>query len=92
MFKHTLYNKYQSFCAQRCRHWCITQFFGDEKPECNQYCDACKDPKQVEKGLLELQKGMFASVNKKKGAGTIFYIDEDVSDDMYGGGRRGAKV
>ena len=78
------------FC--RCRHWSIAEFFGDKKPECSQSCDACKDPKSVEKGMLELQRGMFASVNKTKGGGTMFYIDKDVSDSMYGGGRKGAKM
>ena len=76
----------------RCRHWSISQFFGDEKPDCNNSCDACKDPKSAEKNLAELQRGLFASVNKTKGAGTMFYVDEDVSGDMYGGGRKGAKM
>ncbi|XP_053399831.1 ATP-dependent DNA helicase Q5-like [Mercenaria mercenaria] len=76
----------------RCRHWSISQFFGDEKPDCNKSCDACKEPRSVEKNLAELQRGLFASVNKTKGGGTMYYVDEDVSGDMYGGGRKGAKM
>ncbi|XP_052282182.1 ATP-dependent DNA helicase Q5-like isoform X2 [Dreissena polymorpha] len=82
-----------TFCEEiKCRHWSIAQFFGDEKPACGGSCDACKDPKGVEKNLLELQRGMFASVNQRKGPGTMYYVDEDVSGDMYGGGRKGAKI
>ena len=76
----------------RCRHRCIAEFFGDEKPDCNKGCDICKEPKKAERNLLELQRGTFASVNTKKKGGTMFYVEEDGSEDMYGGGRKGAKT
>ena len=76
----------------RCRHWCIADFFGDEKPDCRYNCDACKDPKRVEKNLLDLQSGAFGSMNKnRRGGGTMYHVEEDGADDMYGGGRKGAK-
>ena len=76
----------------RCRHSCIAEFFGDEKPECDKACDICKEPKKAERNLLDLQKGRFASVNQgPRGGGTMYYVEEDGSGDMYGGGRKGAK-
>ena len=78
----------------RCRHWAIAEYFGDEKPDCDRACDVCKDPKRVEKNLLDLQRGAFTSMatGGKGGGGTMFYVaDEDGGDDMYGGGRKGAK-
>ncbi|WAQ98421.1 RECQ5-like protein [Mya arenaria] len=83
-----------SFCEEvSCRHWSISKFFGDDKPECGKSCDACKEPREIEKQLQELRRGMFASVNKRKGgAGTMFYVEEDGADEMYGKGRKGAKM
>ena len=75
-----------------CRHLCISNFFGDEKPDCRYNCDACSDPKRVEKNLLDLQSGAFGSMNKsRRGGGAMYHVEEDGAEDMYGGGRRGAK-
>ncbi|KAJ8297587.1 hypothetical protein KUTeg_024118 [Tegillarca granosa] len=79
------------FCEEaKCRHWVITMFFGDDKPDCNGACDVCKDIKKVEKSLDELQRGSYSNW-KSKGAGGAIYNDTGDDGDMYGGGRRGAK-
>lgn len=76
------------FC--RCRHMCITDYFGDEKPDCNKACDVCKDLKKAEKALDQMMKGSFGSMRKGLGGG-IYCIEEGDADDLYGGGRRGVK-
>ncbi|XP_071087337.1 ATP-dependent DNA helicase Q5-like isoform X2 [Haliotis cracherodii] len=74
----------------KCRHASIAAYFEDEKPQCDEGCDVCSNPKLVELTMLNLQRGTYASVNKVVGKGGIFFMDEDASD-MYGGGRRGVK-
>ncbi|KAK3597448.1 hypothetical protein CHS0354_041862 [Potamilus streckersoni] len=79
------------FCVDvRCRHWCIAEYFGDQKPDCGSRCDACKEPQSVEKNLLDLQKGIYTSMSQRKGGG-IRFVEDGNDDDMYGGGRRGVK-
>nr|KAG5711589.1 hypothetical protein BaRGS_016771 [Batillaria attramentaria] len=83
------FNALVMFCESlKCRHWSIADFFGDEKPQCERACDVCRDPKKAEINLRNLQAGNYGSMVKKvKGGGAA----GDDGDDMYGGGRRGAK-
>ncbi|KAL5013049.1 hypothetical protein ScPMuIL_011600 [Solemya velum] len=74
----------------KCRHLCITDYFGDEKPGCNKACDVCKDMRKAEKALDQMLKGSFGSMRKGLG-GSIYCIEEGEADDLYGGGRRGVK-
>ena len=69
--------------ATRCRHWSIAEFFGEHKPACNDSCDACRTPKKVERDLVALQTPNVGS--------RIAVSTGDAADDLYGGGRLGAK-
>ncbi|XP_041360303.1 ATP-dependent DNA helicase Q5-like [Gigantopelta aegis] len=76
----------------KCRHWSIADYFGDEKPDCNKNCDVCADIKQVELNMLNLQRGAFGSAGQQSGRGVNLVQEVDNDPDMYGGGRRGAKI
>ncbi|XP_052078652.1 ATP-dependent DNA helicase Q5-like [Mytilus californianus] len=74
-----------------CRHWAISKYFGDVKPDCNNNCDACKTPKMLAKTIEDLQRGAYAKT-KAKGKGGMFFIQDDKDDaGLYGGGRIGVK-
>ncbi|BFZ15213.1 hypothetical protein BsWGS_18251 [Bradybaena similaris] len=81
-----------AFCeTPKCRHWSIASFFGDDKPACDRACDVCCYPKKVEMDLLNMQKGLFNTKMKTGLRGTMMVADDEDTDDMYGGGRKGAK-
>ncbi|KAL0993393.1 hypothetical protein UPYG_G00107240 [Umbra pygmaea] len=76
-----------SFCEQEsCRHATISNFFGDQKPDCGSACDYCQDPKAVR---AQLEKA--ATLSTKTGAAQStqprgpFGFDRD----LYAGGRKG---
>ncbi|XP_062609320.1 ATP-dependent DNA helicase Q5-like [Saccostrea cucullata] len=73
-----------------CRHWSISKYFGDEKPDCNNSCDHCTEPKKVEKAMEDLQRCAYGSMKKGVPGGAIYTVSED-DEEMYEGGRRGAK-
>ncbi|CAC5393094.1 RECQL5 [Mytilus coruscus] len=74
-----------------CRHWAISKYFGDVKPDCNNNCDACKTPKMLAKTIEDLQRGSYAKT-KAKGKGGMYFIQDDKDDaGLYGGGRIGVK-
>ncbi|VDI76630.1 ATP-dependent DNA helicase Q5 [Mytilus galloprovincialis] len=74
-----------------CRHWAISKYFGDVKPDCNNSCDACKTPKMLAKTIEDLQRGAYAKT-KAKGKGGMYFIQDDKDDTgLYGGGRKGVK-
>ncbi|XP_036326443.1 uncharacterized protein LOC118739304 [Rhagoletis pomonella] len=74
-----------SFCESiRCRHRLFSDYFGDPPPECNNQCDVCKNPKNIEKALETFHKlcmdGRFKSD-----------VSLEDSADLYEGGRAAAK-
>ncbi|XP_071128012.1 ATP-dependent DNA helicase Q5-like isoform X1 [Mytilus edulis] len=74
-----------------CRHWAISKYFGDVKPDCNNSCDACKTPKMLAKTIEDLQRGAYAKT-KARGKGGMYFIQDDKDDTgLYGGGRKGVK-
>ena len=81
------------YFSYSCRHWSISKFFGDVKPDCNDNCDACKTPKQVSRAIEDLQRGSYAKAVSGKGGGGMYFVEDDDfgDDDMYGGGRLGTK-
>ncbi|KAK3099186.1 hypothetical protein FSP39_000705 [Pinctada imbricata] len=82
-----------SYCEDmKCRHYSIAKYFGDPKPECNGSCDCCRSPRKVEKALDEMQRCSYGGMKKGVPGGAIYYSEEGECDDMYEGGRRGAKI
>ncbi|XP_061183872.1 ATP-dependent DNA helicase Q5-like [Saccostrea echinata] len=73
-----------------CRHWSISKYFGDEKPECNNICDVCAEPKKVEKAMEDMQRSAYGSMKKGVPGGAMYTVSEE-DEEMYEGGRRGAK-
>ncbi|ESP03658.1 hypothetical protein LOTGIDRAFT_171189 [Lottia gigantea] len=79
------FNNFVEYCEKpKCRHWTITDYFGDEKPDCQKNCDVCKYPKRVVEDLKNLVSGSFGKTRISKDTG-------EVDVDLYGGGRRGLK-
>ncbi|XP_019621543.1 PREDICTED: ATP-dependent DNA helicase Q5-like [Branchiostoma belcheri] len=79
------------YCEEpKCRHAVIAAFFGDSKPKCEKACDFCKNPKKVYKELEQHQLNP-VSANRRGGSGSTFIAEEGGDEDLYGGGRRGAK-
>ncbi|XP_078601589.1 ATP-dependent DNA helicase Q5-like [Branchiostoma floridae x Branchiostoma japonicum] len=74
----------------KCRHGMIATFFGDSKPKCEKGCDFCKNPKKVYRELEQHQLNP-VSANRRGGSGSTFISEEGGDEDLYGGGRRGAK-
>ncbi|XP_012944808.2 ATP-dependent DNA helicase Q5 [Aplysia californica] len=80
------------FCeTPKCRHWSLSEYFGDEKPDCERACDVCRDPKKVEIDLLNMQRGAINTRMKSGVGGAMMVMNEEEERNMYGGGRRGAK-
>ena len=82
------------YCIWRCRHAAIATYFADPRPECKKSCDFCKCPGKVEKELDLLKRGIYGNNHPKRhdGRTAIYYETEGVDDDLYGGGRKGAKA
>ncbi|CAH1981247.1 unnamed protein product [Acanthoscelides obtectus] len=69
-----------------CRHKLFSNYFGEPPPKCKKNCDFCENKKKVnEAAELFLTKSI--QYNSK----ATSYSDMDYQD-MYGGGRRGAKM
>ncbi|KAG1935517.1 ATP-dependent DNA helicase Q5 [Pimephales promelas] len=75
-----------AFCEQEgCRHATISQFFGNQKPDCAGSCDFCRDPKLVR---AQLARGAALSIRTSTGpaqsTGPFGFNPE-----LYAGGRKG---
>ncbi|XP_058625610.1 ATP-dependent DNA helicase Q5 isoform X2 [Onychostoma macrolepis] len=76
-----------AFCEQEgCRHATISQFFGNQKPNCAGACDFCRDPK-----LVRAQLARAAALSTRTGPAQSaeprgpFGFDPE----LYAGGRKG---
>lgn len=79
--------KMVEYCESvRCRHGVFAAYFGDNKPECKEKCDVCKNPKDIEDGLQTFLCG--GNKTTRTFAVTQAHYDAGY-DDLYGGGRRG---
>ncbi|XP_050346962.1 ATP-dependent DNA helicase Q5-like isoform X1 [Nymphalis io] len=84
-------NAYKSFeimvkyCEEvRCRHKTFADYFGEEAPKCVARCDACADPRGVQRALEQhLRRAMSATLGQR---GLVTHSD---SSDLYGEGRLG---
>uniref|UniRef100_A0A1A9X323 ATP-dependent DNA helicase Q5 n=1 Tax=Glossina brevipalpis TaxID=37001 RepID=A0A1A9X323_9MUSC len=74
-----------TFCEMiQCRHKLFSDYFGDPPPDCQKQCDACKNPKRMEKALQTFQRLCMDAALKTD-------ISLEDSSDLYEGGRAGAK-
>lgn len=71
----------------RCRHAAIAKFFGDAIPQCNKYCDHCKNPAAVKKQVEALERSSSSWNRSCIGPSASSWNDYD--SDLYEGGRRG---
>ncbi len=75
-----------SIFISRCRHATISQFFGNQKPDCAGACDFCRDP-----GLVRAQLARAAALSTRTGpaqsAGPRGPFGFD--PELYAGGRKG---
>lgn len=69
-----------------CRHAVFSRFFGDAVPPCVDKCDACKDPKALNKMVEN-----FHSNSTFKGNYSTKPVHEGDSSSLYGQGRAGQK-
>ncbi|XP_026483913.2 ATP-dependent DNA helicase Q5-like [Vanessa tameamea] len=84
-------NAYKSFeimvkyCEEvRCRHKTFADYFGEQAPKCGARCDACADPRAVQRALDQhLRRAMSATLGQR---GLVTHTD---SSDLYGEGRLG---
>jgi hypothetical protein len=78
----------------RCKHGAIAAYFADPRPDCNKSCDFCLSPSKVETEIDMLKRGVFGNNHPKRHQGRtgIYYETVGCDDDMYGGGRKGAKA
>lgn len=68
-----------TFCEMlQCRHKLFSNYFGDPTPECVDKCDACKNPKKLEKALQTFQRLCMDAVFKTG-------ISLEDSSDLYEG-------
>ncbi|XP_065119144.1 ATP-dependent DNA helicase Q5 isoform X2 [Paramisgurnus dabryanus] len=76
-----------AFCEQEgCRHATISQFFGDQKPNCAGACDFCRDPK-----LVRAQLARAATLTTRTGPAQSTQPSGPFGFDpgLYAGGRKG---
>ncbi|CAF0735464.1 unnamed protein product [Didymodactylos carnosus] len=91
------FNALVDYCEQVvCRHGVICSYFGEEGKTCLTMCDVCKQRIDVERNINQLKvyqkKQMDNAVNRSTmRASTIGVNRFESADNMYGGGRRGAK-
>jgi len=69
-----------------CRHAVFSRFFGDAVPTCVDKCDACRDPKALNKMVEN-----FHSNSTFKGNYATKPVHEGDSSSLYGQGRAGQK-
>ncbi|CAL4163656.1 unnamed protein product, partial [Meganyctiphanes norvegica] len=75
-----------------CRHLSFSKFFGDEeKPKCVKNCDYCCNPRKTEKFVQDWNSAVVRKEMRKNFKSFAVYEDVSELDNMYGGGRRGAK-
>ena len=70
-----------------CRHAVFSRFFGDSLPQCGARCDVCTDKKAVEAKVDKFKQCLDSRWKYKTGPLTVAGDD----NDLYGGGRGGAK-
>lgn len=76
----------------RCRHRVITEYFGDEKPNCQKNCDHCKNPRKVEQQVNDLLRGSYGRwCREQYGSTRMVKEPTDPDLELYGGGRLGIK-
>lgn len=76
-----------SFLISRCRHATISQFFGNQKPNCAGSCDFCRDPKLVR---AQLARAAALSTSTSTGpAQTVPRGPFGFDPELYAGGRKG---
>lgn len=68
--------------STKCRHQFFTAFFGDNKPDCKNMCDVCKNKKQCEKKLES-----FMSIASDGSLGSYNQKPDLDPEDLYEGGR-----
>ncbi|XP_073699986.1 ATP-dependent DNA helicase Q5 [Garra rufa] len=76
-----------AFCEQEgCRHATISQFFGNQKPNCAGACDFCRDPK-----LVRAQLARAAALSTRTGPAQSTAPKGPFGFDptLYAGGRKG---
>lgn len=76
-----------AFCEQEgCRHATISQFFGNQKPNCAGACDFCRDPK-----LVRAQLARAAALSTRTGPAQSAEPRGPFGFDpgLYAGGRKG---
>lgn len=70
--------------AVKCRHQFFTDFFGDEKPNCKDMCDACKNKKLCQKNV-----DSFMQMSSSANLGGYNKMPDLDPEDLYEGGRSG---
>lgn len=77
-----------AFCEQEgCRHATISQFFGNQKPNCAGSCDFCRDPK-----LVRAQLARAAALSTSTSTGPAQSAPRGpfgFDPELYAGGRKG---
>ncbi|XP_041076981.1 ATP-dependent DNA helicase Q5-like [Polyodon spathula] len=78
-----------AFCEQDgCRHAAIAQYFGDEKPRCNKFCDFCKNPAAV-RNQLELSRYQGSGGRTHIGPAATLTGSFGYDRELHAGGRHG---
>ncbi|XP_056609102.1 ATP-dependent DNA helicase Q5 isoform X2 [Triplophysa dalaica] len=76
-----------AFCEQEgCRHATISQFFGDQKPNCAGACDFCQNPKLVR---AQLERASALSTRTGPAQSTVPRGPFGFDPELYAGGRKG---
>lgn len=76
-----------AFCEQEgCRHATISQFFGDQKPNCAGACDFCQNPKLVR---AQLERASALSTRTGPAQSTEPRGPFGFDPELYAGGRKG---
>ncbi|KAK7174205.1 hypothetical protein R3I93_001411 [Phoxinus phoxinus] len=76
-----------AFCEQEgCRHATISQFFGNQKPNCAGACDFCRDPKLVR---AQLARAAVLSTSTGTAQSAAPRGPFGFDPELYAGGRKG---
>ncbi|XP_066498459.1 ATP-dependent DNA helicase Q5 isoform X2 [Hoplias malabaricus] len=76
-----------NFCEQEgCRHATISQFFGDQKPNCGGACDYCRNPKLVR---AQLERAAALSTATGPARSSEHRGPFGFDPELYAGGKKG---
>ncbi|GFY55718.1 ATP-dependent DNA helicase Q5 [Trichonephila inaurata madagascariensis] len=79
------FNTMIKYCEESvCRHYLLAREFGDDTPDCRKHCDVCCTPKVIAQKLSKFKSVFLGSKIKYKQS-------NNSNNDLYGGGREGAK-